>query len=446
MLAYPRRTSFGMFLASALTLGAGCGQPADDGPSNSTTSSGAAGSSTTGSIGDGVGSAAATTTSTSTSAASTSSSSTTDGAGGASATSGATSGTGGTAGSGAGGSSDDAGAIDGSGPLDVFAPGDAGMLGGGNPGSMGLDRHDALYCGEWQKSTKPGDTIYLIKAGKVVWTHSLTTSGQDEFGDCTMMSNGHVVFNLKAHGAQEIVPDLQSGKEGAIVWRYDEEAGTEVHSVQPIGLDKVLVMQNGTTPKLMLIDKTAAAVCKAGMSCILKTWLPEAHGATHGMFRHVRMLANGNLLVPYTSGGKVVEYTQDWQIVWQYDVAGSAWQAVRLHNGNTLISGNSGGWVREVSPAKQVVWSFEKTDAPFAIYVTQGAMRLANGNTIINNWCGPVASTADWPKTIQVFEVTPDKQVVWKVQQWDNPNLGPGSNTQLLDEVGIPEKPGDMMR
>src|SRR5262249_21118392 len=181
------------------------------------------------------------------------------------------------------------------------------------------------------------------------------------------------------------VPDLQSGKEGPIVWRYDEEAGTEVHAVQPIGLDKVLVMQNGTTPKLMLIDKTAAAACKTGMSCILKTWLPEAHRGVHGMFRHVRMLANGNLLVPYTSGGKVVEYTQDWQIVWQYDVGGSAWQAVRLHNGNTLISGNSGGWVREVNPAKQVVWSFEKADAPFPIYVTQGAMRLANGNTLSNN-------------------------------------------------------------
>jgi len=347
---------------------------------------------------------------------------------------------------GAGGGSDDVGMLDGGGSPDVFVPGDAGApLGGGNPSSMGLDRHDALYCGEWQKSTKPGDTIYLIKGGKVAWTHSLTTSGQDEFGDCTMMSNGHVVFNLKAHGAQEIVPDLQSGKEGPIVWRYDEEAGTEVHAVQPIGLDKVLVMQNGTTPKLMLIDKTAAEVCKTGMSCILKTRFPEAYGGVHGMFRHVRMLANGNLLVPYTSGGKVVEYTQDWQIVWQYDVGGSPWQAVRLHNGNTLISGNSGGWVREVNPAKQVVWSFEKTDAPFPIYVTQGAMRLANGNTLINNWCpGGITNVAQWPTCTQVAEVTPMFQVVWAVKSWTNPNLGPGSSTQLLDQPGIPEKPGDI--
>ncbi len=318
-------------------------------------------------------------------------------------------------------------------------------LGGGNPNSMGLDRHDALYCGEWQKTTKPGDTIYLIKGGKVVWTHSLNTSGGDEYGDCTMTSNGHVLFNLKATGAQEIAPDLQSGKEGPIVWRYNEDSGTEVHAVQPIGLDKVLVMQNGSPAKLMLIDKTKGAVCTSNMPCVEKIWHPESVGGTHGMFRHVRMLANGNLLIPYLSQGKVVEYTQDWKIVWQYDSGGSPWAAVRLHNGNTLVSGNQGGWLREVSPDKQVVWSFEKGDAPFPIYVLQGAMRLSNGNTIINNWCGPLSVT-QWPTTIQVFEVTPSKQVVWKVQQWQEPNLGPGSSTQLLDEPGTPEKPGELMR
>jgi hypothetical protein len=113
--------------------------------------------------------------------------------------------------------------------------------------------------------------------------------------------------------------------------------------------------------------------------------------------------------------------------------------------GGTLVSGNQGGWLREVNPAKQVVWSFEKGDAPFPIYVLQGAMRLSNGNTIINNWCGPL-STTQWPTTIQVFEVTPSKQVVWKVQEWQNPNLGPGSSTQVLDEPGTPENPGELMR
>jgi hypothetical protein len=312
---------------------------------------------------------------------------------------------------------------------------------------MGLDRHDALYCGEWQKTNPVGDTIYVIKGGKVVWTHSLPTAGQDEFGDCWMASNGHVFFNRKMYGAQEIVPDMTTGKEGPIVWEYKEDPGTEVHSVQPIGLDKVIVMQNGLPmAKLMLIDKTKAMTCTSGMPCVLQTWQFQGTGAVHGMFRHVRMLANGNLLIPYTSGGKVIEYTQQMQNVWEWDSGPSPWSAVRLKNGNTLVGGNQGHWVQEVTPSKQVVWNLNPmTFSSFPLYTMQNTFRLTNGNTIINNWCpGGITNVAQWPTCTQVAEVTPIFQVVWAVKSWTNPNLGPGSSTQLLDQPGIPEKPGDI--
>ena len=32
-------------------------------------------------------------------------------------------------------------------------------------------------------------------------------------------------------------------------------AGTEIHSCQPIGLNKVLLVENGLPPKLMIVDK-----------------------------------------------------------------------------------------------------------------------------------------------------------------------------------------------
>src|SRR5258708_4845700 len=182
------------------------------------------------------------------------------------------------------------------------------------------------------------------------------------------------------------------------------------------------------------------------MPCVRQTWPLQGSGAVHGMFRHVRMLANGNLLIPYMAAGKVVEYTQQMQVVWEYDQAGSSpWAAVRLKNGNTLISGNAGGWVEEVNPAKQIVWNFSRTNSPFPLYTMQNTFLLTNGNTIINNWCpGGITNTAQWPTCIQVAEVTPTFSVVWKVQSWTNPNLGPGSSTQLLDQPGIPEKPGDL--
>jgi hypothetical protein len=329
-------------------------------------------------------------------------------------------------------------------------PPTAGTLGSGNPTSTGLDRHDALYCGEWQKTTKPGDTIYLVKGGKVVWSYSLNTSGGNEFGDCTLTSYGTVFYPLKNSGAFEIKVDLAKGKATSddIVWSYKQDAGTEVHSVQPIGKNKALVMQNGNPAKLMLINKDLAKVCTSGAPCVEKTWNPDSGGKVHGMFRHVRMLANGNLLVPHMGGGSsghVKEYTQDWKVVWDYNPGGQPWAAVRLHNGNTLVSGNMAGWVREVSPDLKVVWEVTRADFPSQMYLAQGAHRLKNGNTLISNWCGP-AATGQWPSTVQYFEVTPDKKFVWQVKQWDNPNLGPGSSIQALDDPGVPENPGDLQR
>jgi hypothetical protein len=78
------------------------------------------------------------------------------------------------------------------------------------------------------------------------------------------------------------------------------------------------------------------------------------------------------------------------------------------------------------------------------LYCVQQVSRLANGNTLICNWFNGVAK-ADWPKVVQIIEVSPDKKVVWALRQWSNPNLGPASAIQLLDEPGIAEN-GDLQR
>lgn len=41
--------------------------------------------------------------------------------------------------------------------------------------------------------------------------------------------------------------------------------------------------------------------------------------------------------------------------------------------------------------------------------------------------------------------VTPDKKLLWALHQWKNPDLGPSSNIQLLDEKGMAEK-GELQR
>ena len=191
-------------------------------------------------------------------------------------------------------------------------------------------------------------------------------------------------------------------------------------------------MQNGDPAKAILIEKKSGRVLREQ---VLATGSP----GTHGQFRHIRMTEAGTLLVSHMDLGKVVEYDEDGQEIWSVP-APSAWAAVRLKNGNTLISGNQHGYVREVNPKGATVWEINRNDLPgIPLYTVQEVSRLANGNTLINNWPGS-APDDQWKSVVQLIEVTPDKKVVWALRDWEN--LGPASSTQLLDEKGTPENFG----
>jgi hypothetical protein len=291
----------------------------------------------------------------------------------------------------------------------------------------GLAQHPFLYCGEWQGRSLERQTMYVVREGKVAWSYTNPRKG--ELGDCTMLANGNIVFS-RQFGASEITPDK------TIVWDYDGPQGTEIHTAYPIGADKVLVMQNGDPAKLLVIRK---ATNKVEKEIVLATRDPHS---VHGQFRHVRATQAGTFLVAHMDLGKVVEYSTDGKEIWSVP-APSAWAAVRLKNGNTLISGNQVGYVREVNAKGETVWEIGKNDLPgIPLFTVQEVSRLANGNTLINNWSGGLAP--DLVQTgVQLIEVTPDKKVVWALKDWKT--LGPASATQLLDEPGVPEK-GELQR
>jgi hypothetical protein len=290
----------------------------------------------------------------------------------------------------------------------------------------GLAQHPFLYCGEWQGRSTERQVMYIVRDGRVVWTYTNPKNG--ELGDCTMLSNGNIVFS-RQYGASEITPDKK------IVWDYDGPKGTEIHTAYPVGLDRVLIMQNGDPAKLLIIRK-------AGNEVVKELVLPTKDKSTHGQFRHVRITRAGTYLAAHMDLGKVVEYSGDGKEIWSV-AAPSAWAAVRLKNGNTLISGNANGYVREVNPKGETVWEVNKNDLPgVALFTVQEVSRLANGNTLINNWSGGLAPELI-QTGVQLIEVTPAKKVVWALKDWKT--LGPSSSTQLLDEPGVPEK-GELQR
>ena len=293
----------------------------------------------------------------------------------------------------------------------------------------GLAQHPMLYAGEGF------NTLFLVNGGKVIWTYSpgrFSPLRGGEIDDVWLMSNGHVLF-ARQFSVQEITPQKQ------LVWHYEPPVGTEVHSVQPIGLDKVLLVQNGLPPRLLLIDKKTGEI---EINHALPAVSFTNQRTVHPQFRRIRMTAAGTFLVPFLKMGQVVEYNRDMKEIWRYEIP-TPWSAVRLHNGNTLITDEHDRTVREVSPAGKTVWEFTPADLPsgLVLHNTQTAERLTNGDTVIFSSTGGTKKI-DRPNIIQAIEVSPEKKVVWVLQDWKD--LGPATTAQFLDQPGIPEKPGDL--
>jgi hypothetical protein len=308
----------------------------------------------------------------------------------------------------------------------VTAPPNAPDNGSALPGN-GLAQHPFLYAGEWD-TRKPLQSMFLVCDGRVVWHYSIplhnAAGGIQEFDDATMLANGNIIFSCMS-GAGEITPDKD------MVWQYQAPANTEIHSIQSLGRDRVLLMRNGNPAQAMIFNTASNKLEKT-------IPIPTTVTGTHGQFRHIRMTPAGTILVGHMSEGKVVEYDQEGKEVWSCK-AEHAWSAIRLKNGNTLISGDASQYVREVNPRGETVWEFSKADVPFKLGNIQCANRLANGNTVICSWIAGDNNTSHWPGTVQVFEVTPAKQVVWALSSWKDPDLGPATSIQLLDEPGAPE-------
>lgn len=287
----------------------------------------------------------------------------------------------------------------------------------------GLAEHPMLYAGEEYNK------MFVVDKGKVIWSYSTgeaTAANFHEFDDVWMLSNGNILFTQMPYIA-EVTPEKQ------VVWRYDAPPGTEIHGCQPIGLDKVLFIENGLPPQLMVVNtKTNAVEVQHALPCKSLTD-PKT---VHAQFRRVRYTADGHYLVPYMNLGRIVEYDKDFKEVWSYPKG--AWAAIRLKNGNTLITFENQS-LTEVNSKGETVWQLKPSDLPpeYQRINFQSCTRLDNGNTIICSRGG----NNKGPRGPQLVEVTPDKKVVWALEDWTD--LGPATCVQILDDPGIPENPGD---
>ena len=255
-----------------------------------------------------------------------------------------------------------------------------------------------------------------------VWKYD--TGPGNELDDIWMLKNGDILFT-RMYWAAKVTPDKKE------VWRYDCKEGEEIHVIQPIGEDRAFMLVNAFPARVVMFNHNTGEIL----------WEKELEfnvNSTHVQSRRMRYTKDGTWLLSYLKEDKVVEFDQDWNVVWQYDCE-QPWAAVRLADGNTLITLEREKRTVEVNRDKKVVWEISLSDLPeeYRLDDCQSVVRLQNGNTIL-------CSRGGGGRTPQLVEVTPDKEIVWVVKDWKN--LGPATTVQILNEKGWSENPGDFGR
>ena len=259
--------------------------------------------------------------------------------------------------------------------------------------------------------------------------------------DIHILPNGNILTQRMPNKIVEI--DRETKK---VVWEYDAansngNAGkrVEVHAIQPLDGGKIMIAESGAG-RIIEIDRDG----KLHKEIKLKLNKPNAHSDT----RLARRLDNGHYLVCHEADGFCREYAPDGEVVWEFEVplfgkerkrghglgafGNQLFGAVRLENGNTLIATGNGHSVIEVTPEKEVVWkidqdSFEGEGIQLAWVTTLEV--LPNGNYVIGNChAGP-----ENPLLIEIEPKT--KKLVWRFDRFDLfGNSAP--NSQLVNLSG----------
>ena len=253
--------------------------------------------------------------------------------------------------------------------------------------------------------------VSLVNAkGEVEWQ----VENKAEVHDIALLPNGNVLFTTNPSTVVEMTRDKK------VVWKHEAKpkkgykGRIEIHAFQRLDDGNTMIAESGNG-RIIEVDKDDKIVKEIALTIEH----PNAHRDT----RMARKISNGHYLVCHEGDGKVREYDAEGKVVWTYalDLGGrprsdghgpeghgqEVFGAIRLANGNTLIGAGNGNRVIEVTPESKTVWTVDQKDLPgiTLAWVTMLQV-LPNGNVIIGN----CHAGKDNP---QLIEVNREKKVVW---------------------------------
>ena len=241
-------------------------------------------------------------------------------------------------------------------------------------------------------------TVIVGENGQILWQIA------EKSRDGSVLPNGNV---LVAHAkyAREYEPS------GKVVWEYQlSEDNGELERATRLENSVTMVVELGKNPQIIEVDKVGKVLLRVPLQ-------PETDN-THMQTRMANKLPNGNYLVPHLLAFAVKEYDPQGKVVHTIktdleELGGRAkenwpFTAIPLANGNVLVNLTHGNKTVEFDKDGKIAWRADNTTNPGLFADPCGGQRLPNGNTIICSY-----GQRD-PKKPRIFELTPDREVVWE--------------------------------
>ncbi len=240
--------------------------------------------------------------------------------------------------------------------------------------------------------------------GKVLWSHKTGGPKRGHTGhhDVHLLANGNILYHDSWTKLTEMTLDKK------VVWTYDS-ATMNGNKGKRVDVHAFARLPNGNT---MITESGVGRIIEVDAKGKIVHQFPLKEGGTKNT-RLVRITPQGTYLVCSENPGVVTEYNRQGKVVWDYPINTRVFGAIRLKNGNTLICSGSGKSVVEVTPEKKIVWEI-KAKVPhgsIAMAWMTCLQELDSGNFAVGNCHAG-------PNQPQIFEITRDKKVVWKFDEF----------------------------
>lgn len=247
-----------------------------------------------------------------------------------------------------------------------------------------FDREGAMTFGKFATTLVDG------KPGALGWS--------DMIYDGWRLPSGNYLCSSH-HFVRELTPD------GKTLWEFRVKAPVELKTCVPLPNGDVMTVDADAMELVQLTGQ--------GQRIARRIPVPtDKKASPHNRYNLLRRTDAGTFLLALRTEKAFIEVDDAGKELWRHAVPDLPVVAERLANGNTLMSWRGG--LIEATQKHEVVWELKTADVTeFPVIILGGFHRFENGNTLIAN--------SDWHyqpagrNAVQVFEVTRDKRVVWKL-------------------------------